>query len=150
MFEAKFFKPNFIHVFFFLQLLTLWSWLPLRITMYQPVLLYTTEEHGCCLTTFFNRVDNHEPTILLIKTTNDEIFGAYLSSQWSMRNARDERGERLRYFGTGETFLFTLWPERVKYPWVGIKNKDNQDSKVDHSAELFMHADSNMISIGGG
>ncbi|CAG7717920.1 unnamed protein product [Allacma fusca] len=132
------------------ELLTLWSWLPLRITMYQPVLLYTTEEHGCSLTTFFNRVDNHEPTILLIKTTTDEIFGAYLSSQWSTRNTRDERGERLRYFGTGETFLFSLWPERVKYPWVGIKTQEDPDRKVDHSAELFMHADSNMISIGGG
>jgi hypothetical protein len=57
----------------FFQLLALWQWLPVRITMYQPELLYTTEEHGCSLTTFFKRVEAHEPTILIIKTTTDEV-----------------------------------------------------------------------------
>lgn len=55
------------------QLFTLWSWLPVRITMYQPVLLYTTEEHGCSLTTFYVRVEQHEPTLLMIKTCNNEV-----------------------------------------------------------------------------
>ena len=41
--------------------------------MYQPVLLYTTEEHGCSLTTFFIRVEQHEPTLLMIKTCNNEV-----------------------------------------------------------------------------
>lgn len=41
--------------------------------MYQPVLLYTTEEHGCSLTTFYVRVEQHEPTLLMIKTCNDEV-----------------------------------------------------------------------------
>ncbi|GBP32164.1 TBC1 domain family member 24 [Eumeta japonica] len=56
----------------FYILFTLWSWLPVRITMYQPVLLYTTEEHGCSLTTFYVRVEHHEPTLLMIKTCNNE------------------------------------------------------------------------------
>jgi hypothetical protein len=56
-----------------LQLFTLWTWLPVRITMYQPVLLYTTEEHGCSLTTFYVRVEQHEPTLLMIKTCNNEV-----------------------------------------------------------------------------
>ena len=41
--------------------------------MYQPVLLYTTEEHGCSLTTFYIRVEHHEPTLLMIKTLNNEV-----------------------------------------------------------------------------
>lgn len=61
------------------------------------------------------------------------------------RNHKDERGNRTTYFGTGETFLFSLQPERRKYPWVGIEN----DSK-NHSNELFMAADPQMITIGGG
>lgn len=60
-----------------LQLFTLWSWLPVRITMYQPVLLYTTEEHGCSLTTFYVRVEQHEPTLLMIKTCNNEVHFIY-------------------------------------------------------------------------
>jgi len=128
------------------ELLTLWSWLPVRITMYQPILLYTTEEHGCSLTTFYVRVEQHEPTLLMIKTCNNEVFGAYCSSRWCERNQKDDRGNRQAYFGTGETFLFSLYPERAKYPWVGVE----ADKNVSHGAELFMAADSKMITIGGG
>ncbi|XP_063358984.1 GTPase-activating protein skywalker [Cydia amplana] len=130
------------------ELFTLWSWLPVRITMYQPVLLYTTEEHGCSLTTFYVRVEHHEPTLLMIKTCNNEVFGAYCSTRWFERNQKDERGNRQAYFGTGETFLFSLYPERAKYPWVGCNN-DNKET-VAHGSELFMAADSRMITIGGG
>ncbi|KRG03402.1 GTPase-activating protein skywalker isoform X3 [Drosophila mojavensis] len=128
------------------DLFTLWSWLPVRITMYQPVLLYTTEEHGCSLTTFYVRVEQHEPTLLMIKTCNNEVFGAYCSSRWFERNVKDDKGQRQAYFGTGETFLFSLYPERAKYPWVGIEG----DRDLGHSSELFMAADSKMITIGGG
>lgn len=128
------------------ELFTLWSWLPVRITMYQPVLLYTTEEHGCSLTTFYVRVEMHEPTLLMIKTCNNEVFGAYCSSRWFERNLKDDKGQRQAYFGTGETFLFSLYPERARYPWVGIEG----DKGLGHGSELFMAADSKMITIGGG
>lgn len=127
------------------ELFTLWSWLPVRITMYQPILLYTTEEHGCSLTTFYFRVEKYAPTLLMIKTCNNEVFGAYCSSKWIERNQKDERGNRMAYFGTGETFLFSLYPERAKYPWVGM-----DVNSVNHSAELFMAADTKMVTIGGG
>ncbi|XP_038206985.1 GTPase-activating protein skywalker isoform X4 [Zerene cesonia] len=133
------------------ELFTLWSWLPVRITMYQPVLLYTTEEHGCSLTTFYVRVEHHEPTLLMIKTCNNEVFGAYCSTRWFERNQKDERGNRQAYFGTGETFLFSLYPERAKYPWVGCSAGDGkEEQRVAHGSELFMAADSKMITIGGG
>ncbi|XP_069962372.1 GTPase-activating protein skywalker isoform X8 [Bactrocera oleae] len=128
------------------DLFTLWSWLPVRITMYQPVLLYTTEEHGCSLTTFYVRVEQHEPTLMMIKTCNNEVFGAYCSTRWFERNVKDDKGQRQAYFGTGETFLFSLYPERAKYPWVGIENEKD----LGHASELFMAADSKMITIGGG
>jgi hypothetical protein len=64
---------TFLIYIFLHQLFTLWSWLPVRITMYQPVLLYTTEEHGCSLTTFFIRVEQHVPTLMMIKTNNNEV-----------------------------------------------------------------------------
>ncbi|XP_050427323.1 GTPase-activating protein skywalker-like isoform X3 [Adelges cooleyi] len=127
------------------ELFTLWSWLPVRITMYQPILLYTTEEHGCSLTTFYVRVEQHEPTLMLIKTCNNEVFGAYCSSKWLERNKKDDRGNRTTYFGTGETFLFSLYPGKAKYPWVGM-----EVDSVHHANELFMAADQKMITIGGG
>ncbi|XP_035445801.1 GTPase-activating protein skywalker isoform X4 [Spodoptera frugiperda] len=138
------------------ELFTLWSWLPVRITMYQPVLLYTTEEHGCSLTTFYVRVEHHEPTLLMIKTCNNEVFGAYCSTRWFERNQKDERGNRQAYFGTGETFLFSLHPLRAKYPWVGcLEDKvegpsDQKEARTPHANSLFMAADNTMITIGGG
>ncbi|CAH0726298.1 unnamed protein product, partial [Brenthis ino] len=135
------------------ELFTLWSWLPVRITMYQPVLLYTTEEHGCSLTTFYVRVEHHEPTLLMIKTCNNEVFGAYCSTRWFERNQKDERGNRQAYFGTGETFLFSLHPVRAKYPWVGCAQEDSKDEgdvKTSHANSLFMAADNTMITVGGG
>lgn len=134
------------------ELLTLWSWLPMRMTMHQPTLVYTTEEHGCSLTTFFQRVEKHEPTLLCIRTVDDYVFGAYCSTAWAQRHHKDEFGNWQTYFGTGETFLFTLRPTVAKYQWVGIsRQQDNAAlSSVEHSAELFMHADNNMITIGGG
>lgn len=140
--------------------------------MYTPVLLYTTEEHGCSLTTFYVRVEQHEPTLMMIKTCNNEVsearlllwnlhkiaeqwfnkystlqvFGAYCSTRWFERNLKDDKGNRQAYFGTGETFLFSLYPERARYPWVGIEG----DKGLGHGSELFMAADSKMITIGGG
>ncbi|XP_063891302.1 GTPase-activating protein skywalker isoform X5 [Helicoverpa armigera] len=134
------------------ELFTLWSWLPVRITMYQPVLLYTTEEHGCSLTTFYVRVEHHEPTLLMIKTCNNEVFGAYCSTRWFERNQKDERGNRQAYFGTGETFLFSLHPLRAKYPWVGCLEEkvEGPTERTPHANSLFMAADNTMITIGGG
>lgn len=75
-----------------------------------------------------------------------QVFGAYCSSRWFERNLKDDKGHRQAYFGTGETFLFSLYPERARYPWVGIEG----DKGLGHGSELFMAADSKMITIGGG
>ncbi|CAG0890677.1 unnamed protein product [Cyprideis torosa] len=129
------------------QLLILWGWLPMRITMYQPHLLYTTDVHGCSLSTLYNKAQAYEPTILIVKTLDGDIFGAYCSSPWSDRNAKNEMtGYRHTYFGTGETFLFSLYPECRRYSWVGKTSSKG----VAHSEELFMAADSHMITVGGG
>jgi TBC1 domain family member 24 len=82
----------------------------------------------------------------LIILSQFQVFGAYLSTRWYERNLKDDRGNRQAYFGTGETFLFSLYPERAKYPWVGIES----DKNLGHGSELFMAADSKMITIGGG
>jgi len=77
-----------------------------------------------------------------------KVFGAYCSSKWLERNKKDCRGNRQAYFGTGETFLFSLYPGKAKYPWVGIAEVENIN--ILHANELFMAADQKMITIGGG
>ncbi|KAH9628970.1 hypothetical protein HF086_001880 [Spodoptera exigua] len=85
-----------------------------------------------------------------------EVFGAYCSTRWFERNQKDERGNRQAYFGTGETFLFSLHPLRAKYPWVGCLEdnvegpSDQKEARTPHANSLFMAADNTMITIGGG
>jgi len=64
-----------------LQLYGIWQWLPVRIAMYEPQLIYTTDEHGCSLSTFFNKVEQYEPVLMIIKATTGEVisFNAYVA-----------------------------------------------------------------------
>ena len=61
----------------------------------------------------------------------------------------------MRYFGTGETFLFKFDGSMMtKYEWVKKDQSDDEDEdgikKNERSKELFMSADNTMITIGGG
>ncbi|XP_052214993.1 GTPase-activating protein skywalker-like isoform X2 [Dreissena polymorpha] len=124
------------------SLYAVWTWLPNRFSVCQPELLYTTEEHGTSLVTLYQRVENHQPTVIVIKTTNDEIFGAFCSADWSDRR---QKSSLLSYFGTGETFIFTLYPIKQKYEWVGLK-----DENIPNTANMFQAGDNSILTIGGG
>ncbi|XP_075538891.1 GTPase-activating protein skywalker-like isoform X4 [Dermacentor variabilis] len=129
---------RFLKTAYNIQMALVWSWLPARITMLQPEVIYSTNEHGSSLTNFFFHTDTWEPTLLVILTTREERFGAYCSTRWQERNQT--------YFGTGETFLFTFVPEPRRYTWVGVGS--TQD--VPPSSSLFISANQHMIQIGGG
>ncbi|XP_070536041.1 GTPase-activating protein skywalker-like [Ptychodera flava] len=124
------------------QLQTIWRWLPQRIALCKPVLLFTTEEHGSSITAMFNRCEDEEPTILLVKTTSGKVFGSYLSTRWRARQSREKDSS---YFGTGECFVFSLVPEEQKYAWVGIHGET-----ISRASSLFMRAEADSIAIGGG
>ena len=121
--------------------------------MGQPELVYSSNEHGISLTTFYTRTEQYEPTILVVKTTKGEIFGAYCSSSWANRNLKDDRGQRQTYFGTGETFLFTLSSPPSKYIWVNSGKTEDEltgTKAEEHKKELFMCGKHDMFAIGGG
>uniref|UniRef100_A0A8C6Z4M7 TLDc domain-containing protein n=1 Tax=Nothoprocta perdicaria TaxID=30464 RepID=A0A8C6Z4M7_NOTPE len=99
----------------------IWSWIPERFALCQPLLLFTTLEHGCSLNRFYSHSEGHEPTLLLIKTTAKEVCGAFLSTDWSERR---RGGNKLSFFGTGECFVFRLQPEVERYEWVIIKHPE--------------------------
>lgn len=121
----------------------IWSWLPARSAVCQPLLLYTSEEHGVSLKTLYAKTEEYEPTIIVIKTTSNEVFGAFCSSSWEHRK---QCSKNISYFGTGETFLFTLLPDRKKYPWVGY----NRPDIARNAASMFMAGDNSVLIIGGG
>ncbi|XP_040565907.1 GTPase-activating protein skywalker isoform X1 [Lepeophtheirus salmonis] len=127
----------------------IWKWLPPRIALCPNIYLaYSSDEHGVSISTFYSRIEEYEQTILVVKTTDQEVFGAYCSSSWKERNRNDDRGNRQRYFGTGETFLFVLAPKMKHYSWVGPGNGINKVE--DHTRELYMSGTSENICVGGG
>ncbi|XP_041077093.1 TBC1 domain family member 24-like [Polyodon spathula] len=95
----------------------IWSWIPERFALFHPTLLFTTSEHGYSLQTLYSRVEGYEPTVLLFKTLDEEVSGAFLSSDWSERN---KNGGKDSFFGTGECFVFTLRPEMERYEWMTL------------------------------
>lgn len=121
------------------NLSTLWSWIPQRLSVYNPNMLYTSQEHGTSVNTLLNVLDELEYCIIVVKTFQDEIFGAFCSGLWN-----DRKKQGVNFFGTGETFLFTIAPEKKIFKWIGTKTKTTP------SQELFLRIDGNKIAIGGG
>ncbi|XP_007499562.1 TBC1 domain family member 24 isoform X1 [Monodelphis domestica] len=99
----------------------IWSWIPERFALCQPLLIFSTTQHGYSLTRLYYHCDGHEPTLLLLKTTEKEVCGAYLSTDWKDRN---KFGGKLSFFGTGECFVFRLKPRVQRYVWVVIKHPE--------------------------
>ncbi|XP_018423802.1 PREDICTED: TBC1 domain family member 24-like [Nanorana parkeri] len=105
-----------------LEMRVVWSWIPERFSLYPPVLLFSTMEHGYSLQRFYSHCEGFEPTVLLIKTTANQVCGAYLSSDWNER--RKCCGQVATFFGTGECFVFTVRPEMERYEWVVVKKPE--------------------------
>jgi hypothetical protein len=135
----------------------LWEWIPDRISIKEPSIAFTIDEDGCSLRRFFSKTESLEPTILLIKTSVGEVFGAYCSESWSNRLGRESG----TFFGNGETFLFSLKPKVQKYSWTDIVSstpasptsagqKSRKLARAIHSSQLFMTATQNHIIIGSG
>ncbi|KAM7001660.1 TBC1 domain family member 24-like [Passerculus sandwichensis] len=98
-----------------------WSWLPERFSLFPPLLLFSTSQDGCSLQRFYTCCEGYEPTVLLIKTTEGEVCGAFLSSDWAERK---KSGATSGFFGTGECFVFTVRPEAERYEWVLIQRPE--------------------------
>lgn len=95
------------------EMRVVWAWIPERFALFSPIRLYSTAKHNRSLASFYSHVEGHEPTVLMIKTMDEEVFGAFLSTDVIERRKADT--ETLTYFGTGECFVFTLRPSMERY-----------------------------------
>ncbi|XP_019738955.1 TBC1 domain family member 24 [Hippocampus comes] len=119
----------------------IWSWIPERFALCQPQLLFTTSAHGCSLNRFYEHCEGYEPTLLLIRTTDGDVCGAFLSTDWEERK---RGGNKLSFFGTGECFVFRLKPEMERYEWVvirhpelacAVKNRGQEDAEASEEGQ---------------
>ncbi|CAJ0961856.1 unnamed protein product, partial [Mesorhabditis belari] len=113
--------------------------LPARAEGYPWVQIYNSEKHGFSLATLYRKMvefdEDMSPVLLIIRDTNDHVFGAIVSSA-----IRPHEG----YWGTGDSCL--LWKftgevphtrELRHFTWTG----DNQ---------FFVNAAKESLSIGAG
>ncbi|KAL1005930.1 hypothetical protein UPYG_G00065800 [Umbra pygmaea] len=91
----------------------IWAWIPERFALFDPIILFSTTKHGRSLDTFYSCVEGHEPAVLLLKTIDEEVCGAFLSTDLNQRKKNDS--EEPTYFGNGESFVFTLRPGMERY-----------------------------------
>jgi len=92
--------------------------------------LFNSREDGFNLNTLTKRCDDHKPSLLVIKTKQQNVFGAFITFEWNEHSS-------VQFHGSGEMFLFGLIPHLKKYQWT----KENS---------FFMRVDHNHIMLGGG
>lgn len=106
----------------------LWKNLPNYLTCNQMELIFTTRVHGWNFLSFFDRLENKGPTILVVQDEHENIFGAFCPASWKRSKM---------FFGNGRTFVFSLSPQMQAYMWSGIDSS-------------FMYTRRDSIFVGGG
>ncbi|XP_053713027.1 TBC1 domain family member 24-like [Synchiropus splendidus] len=116
------------------EMRVVWAWIPERFALFSPIKIFSKAEHGGCLASFYSHVEGHEPAVVVVKTTDEEVFGAFISTDLSERHKHDS--EELQYFGTGECFVFTLRPsmERYQQAMVNIMTRGASPQQVNGSS----------------
>ncbi|KNC82578.1 hypothetical protein SARC_05129 [Sphaeroforma arctica JP610] len=138
----------------------MWAYAPDRLHLDNLRLAFCTWKHGYNINMLYSQCDDVSPMFLLVKTTSDtsgRVFGAYITEPLTKRHST--RG----YFGSGESFVFSLDPHSQKFDWVGTEkmrvralalakgefvSDDGDDINKAHS--FFTQANNDMIMIGGG
>ena len=106
--------------------------LPLRHRQSAWRLVYSTARHGMSLKTLFRCTDARAPTVMLIRDMKGHVFGSYVSASWQVQH---------RYYGDGETMVFSLHPEPVVFKWDRASEGNNQ---------FFQFGQPDCIALGGG
>eukprot|EP01137_Pigoraptor_chileana_P034969 Opistho-2@28293 len=138
------------------QLEQLWSWVPVRYRGGAMQLLYSMAGHGSSVRTLFSRCGANEPLIIIVRSLEGKILGAYLPKSFEQRatdGGRTAEGRRTDgYFGTGETFVFSFSGDRgERFEWVGASvslSASGESAQLD-PPDFFAHASDHYIGIGG-
>ena len=108
------------------------------------IFCWSPRSDGISYKTFYNKTEKKGPSVLLIRTTRDEIFGAYCSDSWRPASA---------FYGTGETFVFSFGVVKdLSEPYFSatIAAHKLKIWKSTHKTDLFMYSDHKRLAIGGG
>uniref|UniRef100_A0A6B2KWW9 Oxidation resistance protein 1 n=1 Tax=Arcella intermedia TaxID=1963864 RepID=A0A6B2KWW9_9EUKA len=103
--------------------------IPYRFQFREWKKVFSTETDGTSLTTFYSKLSEYEPSIVIIEDSSGYRFGGYASECWTVRGNH--------FFGTGECFVFSILPTFAVYKWTTAN-------------DYFMVATKEFIGMGGG
>ena len=99
------------------QAMQIRSWLPEPYCKGHFFNIFSTKSHGFALNTVYRNFETKleqimkEPSILVIEDTSGHVFGGFFAQGW-FRNAE-------KFYGSEESFLFSLLPQRNVYRCTG-------------------------------
>eukprot|EP00835_Amoeboradix_gromovi_P001373 NODE_61_length_25240_cov_0.547194.p8 type:complete len:389 gc:universal NODE_61_length_25240_cov_0.547194:3479-2313(-) len=111
--------------------MTIWHKIPFRFQLLQSHICFTTSVHGHSLSTLYSHAENKSPLIMIIKTLKDEVFGSYITEELIPNGINS---------GTGEMFVFSLYPSQNTYGY-------NSEALA---SDIFIKSTKQDIMIGSG
>uniref|UniRef100_A0A6U0TZV2 Oxidation resistance protein 1 n=1 Tax=Pinguiococcus pyrenoidosus TaxID=172671 RepID=A0A6U0TZV2_9STRA len=113
--------------------------LPALVRMHNWKLLYSMRSHGASFSTLARRVKMYENTLLVVHTTNGEVFGGFATRPWEFKVEEKDA----QYYGSGQSFLFRVneelqdqedgivqfWERVSVFPWSGRNSYFQLSSK---------------------
>jgi hypothetical protein len=141
---------------------TLYKWLPQHLLSADLFLMYSLAQDGSSLHTLYNAVNTDHvaqltgrgeaskqqkkklaaweskyarswtgASLLLMQDSNGHIFGAFTPEPWTKSE---------RYYGSAESFVFQVWPQKIKYD-VSLGKDKNSFYQLGHD---------DYLAVGGG
>jgi len=108
---------------------TIWTWIPQRYRLHDPRIIFNSEEDGFNLRTLISKCSDYIPTLLIVKTKEQKILGAFCDQVWETQD---------HYYGSGESFLFSLTPNEKLFRWCPDAN------------QCYIRVTSKDVAFGGG
>uniref|UniRef100_UPI00358E468D TBC1 domain family member 24-like n=1 Tax=Myxine glutinosa TaxID=7769 RepID=UPI00358E468D len=113
------------------EMCELWTKIPERHSLHPPNLIFSIASHGSSLSRFYSCCAGQQPTLLVLKTTDDEVFGAFLSTDWRERTGCNIKWAGPNFFGTGECFVFMVRPMMECFQWAFLQKPKQHLSSED-------------------
>jgi len=103
----------------------IYEWIPMKHRIKAPEMIYNSDEDGTSFITFYSKVSEYTPTLLVLKSQEQHVFGAFIPIHW------DTKLRQLT--GCSDIFLFRITPDPQKYGW----NPDSTENFVSINSDRF-------------